>query len=67
MGLFVGELILFLFCNVFLSLDVVYNDEFLLLKGVEIVRVRLLGRGERERDVKFFYSGEVRNFCFCFF
>ena len=62
-----GELTSFLSCNVPSSLDAAHNDELSLLKGVETVRVRLPGRGERERDAKSSYSGEVRNSCFCFF
>ena len=59
-----GELTSFLSCNVPSSLDAAHNDELSLLKGVETVRVRLPGRGERERDAKSSYSGEVRNSCF---
>ena len=66
-GLSAGELTSLLSCNVPSSLDAAHNDELSLLKGVETVRVRLQGRGERERDAKSSYSGEVRNSCFCFF
>ena len=66
-GLSAGEWTSFLSCNVPSSLDAAHNDELSLLKGVETVRVRLPGRGERERDAKSSYSGEVRNSCFCFF
>ena len=62
-----GELTSFLSCNVPSSLDAAHNDELSLLKGVETVRVRLPGGGERERDAKSSYSGLVRNSCFCFF
>ena len=61
-----GELTSFLSCNVPSSLDAAHNDELSLLKGVETVRVRLPGRGERERDAKSSYSGEVRNSFFSF-
>nr|XP_058965280.1 uncharacterized protein LOC131791928 [Pocillopora verrucosa] len=57
-GLSAGELTSFLSCNVPSSLDAAHNDELSLLKGVETVRVRLPGRGERERDAKSSYSGE---------
>lgn len=57
-GLSAEELTSFLSCNVPSSLDAAHNDELSLLKGVETVRVRLQGRGERERDAKSSYSGE---------
>ena len=62
-----GELMSFMSSKVPSSLDAAHDDELSLLKVLETARVRLPGIGERERDAKSSYNGEVRKSCFCFF